>query len=225
MERDRARLMALETHPERGPSLFLYRWREPTLSLGYAQREERVLDAAAVEAARLPVVRRPTGGRAILHVREWTYAAVVPLDHASLGGDLARSLAALSSVVREALAGIGVESVPVRERGAGRAGDRPADEACFARAVGYELTVAGRKLAGAAQRRLTRALLQQGTILEGTGHERLADFLPGDERKKQSGRERLREATVTVEEILGERPDFLAFARALESAWGRTLHR
>ena len=199
MERDRARLLALEAHPERGPSLVLYRWREPTLSLGYVQREERVLDAEAVARARLPVVRRPTGGRAILHVNEWTYAAVVPIDDAAVGGGLARSLAVLSGIVAEALAAIGVDAVPVRERAT-----RPAR-------------------AGAAQRRLARALLQQGTLLAGPGHERLADFLRGDERKKQSARERLRAGTVTVEEVLGREPDFEAFARALERGWTRAL--
>jgi lipoate-protein ligase A len=223
MERDRARLLALEAHPERGPSLALYRWREPTLSLGYAQREERVLDGFAVAEARLPVVRRPTGGRAILHVREWTYSAVVPIEDESVGGGLARSVAALSEIVRQALAAVGVEAVPVRERGGRGAASGPADAACFARAVGHELTVDGRKLAGAAQRRLARALLQQGTILVGPGHERLADFLPGDERKRQTARERLREGTVTVEEIVGHVPDFAAFARALERAWTRAL--
>jgi len=223
MERDRARLLALEAHPERGPSLVLYRWREPTLSLGYVQREERVLDAEAVARARLPVVRRPTGGRAILHVNEWTYAAVVPIDDAAVGGGLARSLAALSGIVAEALASIGVDAVPVRERATRPAGAGAADAACFAQAVGYELTVDGRKLSGAAQRRLARALLQQGTLLAGPGHERLADFLRGDERKKQSARERLRAGTVTVEEVLGREPDFEAFAHALERGWTRAL--
>lgn len=223
MERDRARLLALEARPELGPSLVLYRWREPTLSLGYVQREERVLDAEAVARARQPVVRRPTGGRAILHVNEWTYAAVVPIDDAAVGGGLARSLAALSGIVAEALAAMGVDALPVRERLGRSPSAGSAEVACFAQAVGYELTVDGRKLAGAAQRRLARALLQQGTILAGPGHERLADFLRGDERKKQSAGERLRAGTVTLEEVLGREPDFEAFARALERSWTRGL--
>lgn len=223
MERDHARLLELEARPELGPSLVLYRWREPTLSLGYVQREERVLDAEAVTRARLPVVRRPTGGRAILHVNEWTYAAVVPIDDATLGGKLARSLAALSGIVAEALAAIGVEARPVGERPGRPPSAGSAEDACFAQAVGYELAVGGRKLAGAAQRRLARALLQQGTLLVGPGHDRLADFLRGDERKKQSAGDRLRAGTVTVAEVLGREPDFEAFARALEKSWTRAV--
>src|SRR5262249_16906676 len=98
MERDAARLEALESNPLLGPSLYLYRWAAPTISLGYAQREDRVLDRDAVRAAGIPVVRRPTGGRAILHVEEWTYGVTVPLDHPRLGGGLRESLGALSSV-------------------------------------------------------------------------------------------------------------------------------
>src|SRR5262249_61625557 len=83
---DAARLEALESDPSLGPSLYLYRWAAPTISLGYAQREERVLDRDAVRHASVPVVRRPTGGRAILHVEEWTYGVAVPLEHPRLGG-------------------------------------------------------------------------------------------------------------------------------------------
>jgi lipoyl(octanoyl) transferase len=217
MGRDTARLEALEADPSLGPSLFLYRWAAPTISLGYAQREERVLDPEAVRAQGMPVVRRPTGGRAILHVDEWTYGVAVPLGHPRLGGNLKDSLTALSAIVAAALAEVGVkvESVSGREAPPGGEG---AEEACFRTALGHELSAAGRKLAGAAQRRLSQALLTQGTILAGPGHERLADFLAGDPASKRLGLERLLEGTVTVKEI-APRATFRAFAEALGRAW------
>jgi len=217
MERDAARLEALEANPSLGPSLFLYRWAAPTISLGYAQREERVLDLEAVRAAGVPVVRRPTGGRAILHVDEWTYGVAVPLGHARLGGTLQDSLAALSAMVATALSEVGVKVETVFGREA-RPGGEGAEEACFRTALGHELSVGGRKLAGAAQRRLSQALLTQGTILAGPGQERLADFLAGDPASKRQGREKLLEGTVTVAEI-APRATFLAFAQALGRAW------
>jgi lipoate-protein ligase A len=220
MERDAERLDALEEDPSLGPSLFLYRWARPTISLGYAQREERVLDPHAVAAAGMPVVRRPTGGRAILHVDEWTYGVAVPLDHPRLGGGLRESLDALSAVVAQALAKVGVDvdsKPPASPSGA-------AAEACFDRALGHELSVRGRKLAGAAQRRLSRALLTQGTILAGPGQERLADFLAGDAAAKRRGREKLLAGTVTVHEV-SPRAEFEAFAGALLRAWQEALGR
>lgn len=217
MERDAARLEALEALPSLGPSLFLYRWAAPTISLGYAQREERVLDAEAVRAGRVPVVRRPTGGRAILHVEEWTYGVAVPLGHPRWGGSLQDSLAALSALVAVALSEVGVKVESVSGRKATPVGEG-AEEACFRNALGHELSVGGRKLAGAAQRRLCEAILTQGTILAGPGHERLADFLAGDPASKRQGRERLRKGTVTVREI-APRATFAAFAEALRRGW------
>jgi lipoate-protein ligase A len=223
MERDNARLAALEADPGLGASLVLYRWAEPTISLGYAQREARVLDAEAIREAGIPVVRRPTGGRAILHVDEWTWSAVVPLDHERFGGGLRESLAGLSAVIRDALAAVGVALDPSGGTAPWVKDDGFAVEACFHRAGAHELTVGGRKLAGAAQRRLGRALLTQGTILAGPGHEALADFLAGDPVAKWQGRESLRRGTVTLDEAAGFRPSFRAFARALGSAWEQTI--
>jgi len=79
--------------------------------------------------------------------------------------------------------------------------------------------VGGRKLAGLAQRRLNRALLTQGTILAGPGHERLADFLAGDAGSKRAGRESLAAGTVTVLEAGGAGATFEHFAEALCRAW------
>lgn len=213
MERDAARLAALEARSSRGPSLTLYRWAVPTISLGYAQRRERVLDTEAVAASGVPVVRRPTGGRAILHVDEWTYAVAAPIDHPRLGGTLRDSLAAHSHIVARALSEIGVTVEPAAEAPGGQAA-----EACFDRALGHELLVGGRKLAGFAQRRLSHALLTQGTILAGPGQERLAEFLAGDPASKRRGRESLRSGTVTVAEI-APGATFDAFALALRRAW------
>jgi lipoate-protein ligase A len=123
--------------------------------------------------------------------------------------------AALSEV------GVKVEAVSGREAALGGEG---AKEACFRTALGHELSVGGRKLAGAAQRRLSQALLTQGTILAGPGQERLADFLAGDAASKRQGREQLREGTVTVTEI-APRATFLAFAQALGRAWEEASDR
>lgn len=219
MERDLAHLLMLEGDPSLGPSLFLYRWAEPTISLGYAQREERVLDETAVHAAGIPVVRRPTGGRAILHVDEWTFAAAVPIDDPRLGGSLRDTLGVLAGIVRAALGSVGVRTDSVAAAAGLGLRESGAAQACFDRALGHEITVGGRKLAGLAQRRLSRALLTQGTILAGPGHERLGDFLAGDAGGKRAARESLASGTVTAFEVGGAAATFGCFAQALRRAW------
>lgn len=223
MRRDRARLLTLDADPELGPTLFLYRWARPTITLGAAQRAEIVLDAERVRARGWPVVRRPTGGRAILHVEEWTWSAVVPLDHPYVGGSLRASLLALSETIVEALRALGVEALPAAGAGRSESGGTLSGgaRACFAFAAGHEIIAAGRKLAGAAQRRLARAALTQGTLLVGPGHERLAEVLRGDDGLREATKHTLLEETVTLRELASHEPRFDDFAAALARAWRR----
>ena len=158
------------------PSLRLYGWDGAWLSLGYAQR----FDATALDACRavgVEVVRRVTGGRAVLHGADLTYAIAAP--EALLPGGLEESYRALSDALLAALRTLGIEA----ERApGGRA--RPAERAdfdCFAEAATDELCVGGRKLAGSAQRRAGGALLQHGSI-------RLADDPPAAARIAGTGR-------------------------------------
>ena len=192
------------------PRLVVWTWERPTISLGFLQ------DGSEVVSHDLPVVRRPTGGGAILHDVEWTWGALVPLDHPRLGGPLAAATRAITAVFAAALArafGIVVDPpAPEPHRGGSGAA------ACFARTFGHELAVGGRKLMGSAQRRGRRAFLQQGSLLVGPGHERLARHL----RTSEPDAERtLARRAVTLEELLGHRPEVAPFADALAEAWRR----
>jgi lipoate-protein ligase A len=194
------------------PRLAWWSWREPTISVGF------LAGADAVEPRDLPLARRPTGGGAILHDDEWTYSALVPATHPALGGALAASAGAIVRVIAGALAaayGIVADPLPAPPAGTASGPDRP-EVACFARSFGYELAVGGRKLMGSAQRRGRRALLQQGSLLVGPGHERLARHLrgagPGAEAALAAG-------AITLGELLGGRPDPAPFRRALAAAW------
>jgi lipoate-protein ligase A len=213
MAHDRAWLLDGERRAARGDRVealvTFWTWTEPTISLGFLQPDQ------AVEARGLPVVRRPTGGGAILHAEEWTYSALVPLDHPRLGGSLAAATGAIVGVIARALAqafGIAVDPAA----GEGAVGE-PASAACFARRRGYELAVGGRKLMGSAQRRGRRVLLQQGSLLVGPGHERLARHL----RDAPEGlEETLERSTVTLGALLGGgKPDAAPFGEALARAW------
>jgi lipoate-protein ligase A len=149
---------ALLASAERGrATLRLYRWKGPWLSLGYAQ----VLDPARREACRaagVGLVRRVTGGRAVLHGCDLTYAVAAPLSW--IPGDLHGSSARIARGLVAGLHSLGVEAECVAPQTA----ERGTAFDCFARAGAHEIRCRGRKLCGSAQRRNRAALLQHGSI-------------------------------------------------------------
>jgi lipoyl(octanoyl) transferase len=139
------------------PALRLYAWREPSVSLGLRQAEPAWLDRC--KALGVPVVRRVTGGGAVLHAGDLTYSVVAPLDAPELPRDLAGSYEWIRARLIRGLELAGLAA----ERSRARAGaDRL--ELCFAGATGYEVELDGEKLVGSAQRRGGRAFLQHGSI-------------------------------------------------------------
>ncbi len=136
--------------------LRLYTWAPGCLSFGRHEPAARRYDAGRIAALGLDVVRRPSGGRAVWHGRELTYAVVGP----GALGSLRDSYLEIHRMLRDALAGIGVaaELAPSSHAAPVDAG------ACFARPAGGELMVGGRKVVGSAQLRQGGALLQHGSI-------------------------------------------------------------
>ena len=173
MELDRALWRAVEDGACHDVLLRLYRWAPPAVSLGFHQPAVG-LDPDAARAMGVDVVRRPSGGAAVLHWNEWTYAVAGPLRVPGLGGRISEIYAAVGASLVAALQAIGVAA---QLAGSGR----PAGMACFAALGGHEIQVGGRKLVGSALRRGRHAFLQHGSILRGPEHARLAELLrPGD---------------------------------------------
>ncbi len=140
--------------------LRIYAWTRPTLSFGLHERAR--IPREAFEAHDVDVVRRPTGGRALLHHREVTYSVTAPVPPDAPGIGLGESYRAINTLLRNALARLGVVADEAPRRG--RASS-PDGAPCFAEPNVGELVVDGRKLVGSAQRRDARALLQHGSIL------------------------------------------------------------
>lgn len=139
--------------------LRVYEWRTPTLSFGRNQRARGVYDAAGATARGVGIVRRPTGGRAVLHHREVTYSVTGP---APLGEALGESYARINRLLLEGLLTLGVRAELARP--AGRS-PLPSGAPCFETPTAGELVVRGRKLVGSAQYRERDAFLQHGSIL------------------------------------------------------------
>jgi lipoate-protein ligase A len=181
---------------ERPATLRFYGWSPPCISLGLGQREE-ILDLEAVRAAGLDVVRRPTGGQALLHDRELTYSVVASQQDPVVGGTLMQSYHAISEALLAGLAELGIdgEGAPCEPRPA--SGLTPV---CFASASAEEVLVGGRKLLASAQWRSRGAFLQHGSLLL---EDRQGD-LPGLMRD-QSARD-VRPVSVSLSELLPEVP-------------------
>ena len=151
-------------HIRRGnpPTLRFYGWQSPALSIGYFQDHDREVDAGACRQHGVEVVRRMTGGKAVLHERELTYA-VVAGDSPLFPADILKCYRVISGCIASGLAEIGIQ---VQMKADGRQAPGEAlRAACFAIPSRYELLVGGRKICGSAQMRSQGAFLQHGSLL------------------------------------------------------------
>lgn len=147
------------------PTLRLYAWEPPCLSLGRAQ-EITDVDLDAVHAAGFDLVRRSTGGKAILHVDELTYSVIAPQDEPRVDGDIVESYRHLSAALTRGLERLGIPGLAADRRKppplAGEA--REEGPVCFEVPSDYEITAGGRKLVGSAQMRSRGMVLQHGAL-------------------------------------------------------------
>ena len=213
--------------------LRIYGWRCPTISLGRNEPARGRYDPAAGHGVGVEFVRRPTGGRAVLHDRELTYAAVLPcptrLGFRGTYGLINRGLV-------EALSSLGVPAAMAE----GRSMPLPPDSGpCFDEPAPGEVTVAGRKLVGSAQARLEGALLQHGSLLLGPGQERilalgsaLGSTSAGSRMDGHGGgpeKQARAQAPISLEEVLGQAPPWYDVVQAvisgLTSVMGGVWHR
>lgn len=160
------------------PTLRLYGWRPACVSLGYAQPESDI-DSSALRDFQVDLVRRPTGGGAILHEPdEVTYAVVLPRN---LGPpDLFGSYRFIAGGVLETLKELGLTGTLV-EGHAGR------DPLCYLREEGVSVALNGRKISGGAQKRTRQAILQHGTLLLSRRTEVLARVFRASPSRIESG--------------------------------------
>jgi lipoate-protein ligase A len=165
--------------PSQGrPVLRFYRWSPAAVSCGFGQKLEREVDLGKCRRAGIDVVRRPTGGRAVLHWDELTYCLVWPLNEPGLDGTISDTYRRISECLAAGLRLFGLETELEKnqnrsERNKGRIASPP----CFSSTARWELKHRGRKLVGSAQRRIGQAVLQHGSLLLGPKHLLLAELL------------------------------------------------
>lgn len=207
------------------PTLRLYAWDSPCLSLGYAQPIGDA-DCSMLDSLGWGIVRRPTGGRAILHADELTYAVIAPKGEPRLAGGVIASYRRISLALLNALRALGLP-VQAASPAAPKAKDSlDREEAvCFQHPSDYEITVGGKKLIGSAQSRKKEGVLQHGTLPLHGDLTRITQVLsfPSEEKRSQAAARLLEKAT-TVEMVLGYRVDWEDAAETFAAAFRETLN-
>jgi lipoate-protein ligase A len=203
------------------PVVRFYRWSPATLSFGRNQPARGLYDEAAAARRGIGFVRRPTGGQAVLHDDELTYAVVAPVDV------IGKPRTAYRRINEALVAGLGSLGLRVGQAGAAPlstgGGEGRWLAACFRRPERGEVVVAGRKLVGSAQRTESRTILQHGSILLGGSQAVAEELLIGGDEAPPRAAGAGDEGWTTVEAELGRRPGPEELMGALVPGFERVL--
>ncbi|HEX9091316.1 MAG TPA: lipoate--protein ligase family protein [Anaerolineales bacterium] len=217
---DEALLEAIE-QSETLPCLRLYAWEPACLSLGYAQPSADIDFTRLIELG-YEWVRRPTGGRAILHTDELTYSVIAPISDPRVAGGVLESYQRLSVALLAALHSLGIPAEAHPTKSPVRGQDDAA--VCFEVPSNYEIVVAGKKIIGSAQARRKNNLLQHGTFPLWGDLTRITRVLTfEDEDSRQEAAARLLSHATTAETILGHKLPWLGAAQAFISSFTSEL--
>jgi len=200
------------------PTLRLYAWEPPCLSLGQAQSSSDV-DWAACAQRGYTAVRRPTGGRAILHTDELTYSVTAPEADPHVEGGIVESYRRLSAGLLEGLRLMGVPGIEAHHPEVSPSNDGAQGPVCFEVPSTYEITVNGQKLVGSAQVRREGIVLQHGTLPLVGDIARICDVLIS-----QPDPARVRARAATVEGVLGRAVSFGEAAQAVAQGMAAALN-
>ncbi|MBP1968479.1 lipoate-protein ligase A [Virgibacillus natechei] len=185
------------------PTLRLYGWKVPSLTVGHFQKAEKSIDFNALEKHGCQYVRRLTGGSAVLHDNELTYSLVISEQDPSLPKSVKEAYYVLSKGVLEGYKNLGIQAdyaIPEKKRNK----DRTA--ICFEKPASYEMVVDGKKISGNAQTRKKGVLLQHGSIPMSIDAEMLFDmFLFPSEAIKQRKRESFEKKAITIDQLTNQK--------------------
>jgi lipoate-protein ligase A len=200
------------------PTIRLYGWSPAAVSLGYAQDPKKDINLDSCRGLGLDIVRRPTGGRAVLHEQELTYSLVAPEDIFPKPGSVLGVYKEISQALIVGLSLLGIEAqlVPAaRKKGSVSA-------FCFSNPSTYEVAVGGKKIIGSAQRRCRGYVLQQGSIIIQIDRQKLSRIFSFSSPE-------LWQAMISINEIKSEEIDFHTLQEVIQEgfsiAWGIRLRQ
>lgn len=208
---------------ESQPVIRLYQWQPACLSLGYAQKV-RDVDMDRLKQNGWDIVRRVTGGRAILHTDEITYSVLAPLTEPRVAGTVLESYQRIANALIKAVRALKIPVEMVTDADTSAAAASAKGPVCFEVPSAYELIVDGKKLIGSAQSRRKEGFLQHGAFPLFGDLRRITDALvyASEEERATAGEKVVARAT-NAEQVLGYRLDWDQVAGEMKSAFEETL--
>ncbi|NPC93275.1 lipoate--protein ligase family protein [Bacillus sp. WMMC1349] len=205
------------------PTIRFYGWNPATLSVGYFQNIEKEVNLEAVKKYGLGFVRRPTGGRGVLHDQELTYSVIVSEEHPEMPKTVTEAYRVISEGVLEGFRKLGLEAyfaIPRTEKEK-QSVKNPRSSVCFDAPSWYELVVEGRKVAGSAQTRQKGVILQHGSILLDLDEDMLFDlFLYQNDRVRERLQRNFKQKAVAINQLSSQKVNIeeavLAFKKGFE---------
>lgn len=186
------------------PVVRFYGWNPATLSIGYFQKIEKEIDMEAVERHQLGFVRRPTGGRGVLHEHELTYSVIVSEEHPDMPKTVTEAYRVISEGILRGFRELGLDAYFAVPKTAEEKDSlkNPRSAVCFDAPSWYELVVEGRKVAGSAQTRQKGVILQHGSILLDLDEDKLFSlFKYPSERVKERMQKAFKDKAVAINAI------------------------
>ncbi|TDL34608.1 lipoate--protein ligase family protein [Jeotgalibacillus sp. S-D1] len=183
------------------PTIRFYGWNPATLSIGYFQKVHKEINLEEVNKNGLGFVRRPTGGRGVLHEHELTYSVIVSEDHPKMPPTVTEAYRVISEGILKGFHHLGLDayfSVPKTDEEKNGL-KNPRSAVCFDAPSWYELVVEGKKIAGSAQTRQKGVILQHGSILLDIDEEKLFSlFHYSSERVKERMKNAFKQKAVAI---------------------------
>jgi lipoyl(octanoyl) transferase len=200
------------------PTLRLYGWQQPTVTTGYSQNSVRDLDMNRCRSLGIPVVSRPTGGRALLHDKELTYSLVAPIPHAQFPSNLRDAFQMVSEALLLALGEMGIQDAAMANtRRVPMNGRSPS---CFSSLNHCEITVNNKKLIGSAQRRKSGSFLQHGSLWMDCDRELMNSLFRFDlPQTREANLKILERNTITLKQLFGREVRFEEVAQAFQKGF------
>ncbi len=194
-------LLTFAQQADYSPTLRLYSWQPACLSLGHAQPITEI-DHERLLSEGWGLVRRPTGGRAILHVDELTYSITANADHPLIQGGILASYQRISQALMHFIKSYSLNPISREEK---ESSNKHPEPVCFEVPSNYEITVNGKKIIGSAQARRKNAVLQHGAIPLYGDITRITQVLSyPDENTRRKAAERVLLRATTIESEIGK---------------------
>jgi len=194
-------IMDCYSEGERKPTLRIYGWNPPAVSIGYFQTVEKAVNVQACKEFGIDIVRRLTGGRAVLHEHEITYSIIIEENYPQLPKSIVESYKFLC---RGILQGLKLAGADVSLESGRKNLREVSTQACFDSPSTYEIVCEGKKLVGSAQVRKNGIILQHGSILIDIDAVKHSSVLGRNKKEEQVLAQILEKKTTSLKQILGE---------------------